>query len=330
MIAVGRKIVGHFRHSALATGALTKRQEQMKIPVKKLQQDVATRWNSTLFMLQSLLNSRWPISAVLSDSRVTDPKYRYLDLQAAQWELAEKLVAVLEPLQVATTYLSCEFNVSLSSVLPVLAGLVQSLSLSDSGEDSSDISQFKTKVSSEIIRRWSLEEIDHTSLLVISCALDPRFKHLNFLDCGDRKTIRDVLLSKMGDVIVEVSADDGDGQFDEPPTKKHESALDILLGPEDHNTDDTAGSTLSEEINFFLAAKTAPRDVNPLSWWEVNRYNYPHIAKLAKAAFCIPATSIPAERIFSKSGLIVSDLRSSLKVDTVNALVFLNKNLAQL
>ena len=66
MIAVARKIVGHFRHSTLATGALTKRQEMMQIPVKKLQQDVATCWNSSLLMLESLLHSRWSTSLCCS------------------------------------------------------------------------------------------------------------------------------------------------------------------------------------------------------------------------------------------------------------------------
>ena len=67
----------------------------MDIPVGKLKQYVATRWNSNSFMLESLLKSHWPISAVLCDSDVSEPKYRYLDLNAEQWELVENLVPAL-------------------------------------------------------------------------------------------------------------------------------------------------------------------------------------------------------------------------------------------
>ena len=134
-IAVGRKIVGHFHHSALATEALRRRQEQMQLPIKKLKQDVATRWNSTLLMLESLINNRWPISAVLSDTNVTNARYRHLDMKPEQWELVENLIKVLQPLQIATTFLSYE---ACSCVLPVLT---QSLEVSEV-----DCSNFKRTV----------------------------------------------------------------------------------------------------------------------------------------------------------------------------------------
>ena len=43
-ISAVRKTVKFFKHSELATTALTKKQEQMGIPVKSLIHDVATRW----------------------------------------------------------------------------------------------------------------------------------------------------------------------------------------------------------------------------------------------------------------------------------------------
>ena len=47
-IGAAKKLVAHFRHSALATSELRKRQEVMSITPKKLQQHCNTRWNSTL------------------------------------------------------------------------------------------------------------------------------------------------------------------------------------------------------------------------------------------------------------------------------------------
>ena len=51
----------------------------------------------------------------------------YLDLKKEQWDLLQELKDVLHPLQVATTYLSSEFNVSGSSLLPVVHGMIKNL-----------------------------------------------------------------------------------------------------------------------------------------------------------------------------------------------------------
>ena len=47
VVAAGRKLVGHFRHSAKATHALKVAQEKAEMSPRKVIQDVPTRWNST-------------------------------------------------------------------------------------------------------------------------------------------------------------------------------------------------------------------------------------------------------------------------------------------
>ena len=49
--------------------------------------------------------------------------------------------------------------------------------------------------------------------------------------------------------------------------------------------------------------------------------------KIAKKYLCIPGTSVPAERVFSKAGELVSMRRSRLKPKNVNMFLFLNKNI---
>ena len=320
MLSVSRKIVSHFHHSVRATEALRKRQKQMDVPVRKLKQYVATRWNSNLFMLESLLNSHWPIAAVLSDTEVTEAKYRYLDLKLEQWELLEKLVPVLQPLQTATTFLCYEYNVSCSCVLPVLFGILQALQVSE--DNLSSISHFKIDVSSEI-RRWSLDSLDPSSPLVIASALDPRFKHIKYApDDSFRESVKREILSQME------RYSNSDTPL-EPPSPKHqkETALDILLGPEDT---ERQSSTLTDELSGYFSCKAVLRETNPLDWWQINQYNYPNLAHVVKRYYSIPATSTPSERIFSKAGFIVNQYRSALKPDKVNELIFLSKNLLEL
>ena len=51
MIARSKRVVTYFNHSALACDRLTKIQEDLNLPKKKLIQNVPTRWNSTFYLL---------------------------------------------------------------------------------------------------------------------------------------------------------------------------------------------------------------------------------------------------------------------------------------
>ena len=89
--------------------------------------------------------------------------------------MAEDLVKILESFIIATTFLSYEENVSISSVFPILHGLIDQLKPSIDPADSTAIRQFKDKVSQKIKRRWELDSININSPLLLTSALDPRF-----------------------------------------------------------------------------------------------------------------------------------------------------------
>lgn len=57
-VASRRQIVGHFKHSPLAYSRLQDIQLEMNMQPKRLQQDVKTRWNSTYFMIESLIEQK--------------------------------------------------------------------------------------------------------------------------------------------------------------------------------------------------------------------------------------------------------------------------------
>ena len=86
-------------------------------------------------------------------------------------------------------------------------------------------------------------------------------------------------------------------------------------------------SKAEEEVNKFRATPPIPLSEDPLSWWRTNEIMYPLLSKLGKRYFCIPATSVSAERVFSTAGDIVTAQRSTLTAEHVDQLLFLHKNL---
>lgn len=70
--------------------------------------------------------------------------------------------------------------------------------------------------------------------------------------------------------------------------------------------------------------------LDPLVWWSEHEARFPLLANAAKQVLCIPASSAPSERIFSKAGLIVSDRMARLSASKVEILVFIAENLHHL
>ena len=306
LVGAARKLVGHFKHSVLATEELKKREAQMNMTEMKLLQDCPTRWNSTFYMLERLVQLRWPVIAVLSDDSVSKRSDRYLDLNNDQWVLAEELVKILAPLEVATTFLSYEENSSIYTVLPVLCGIVNTLEQSSSTNCQPSVISFKEKFAEEIKTRWKFNRIEANNTIVLAAALDPRFRNLTYLNgltTLDVDDVKEVLISRME--VNNTSVPDYETDGTEPAAKKQKSALDILLGEEDTTEhDQSAGVSKSQEVETFFNQKAVPRATNPLQWWKNNCMSFPMMAKIAQSLLCTPATSTPSQRVFSKAGLV--------------------------
>jgi len=66
VVSKASKLVGHFKHSSVATEALQQEQSLRSLKVQQLIQSEPTRWDSTYYMLERLVIKR--VSVVLCQS----------------------------------------------------------------------------------------------------------------------------------------------------------------------------------------------------------------------------------------------------------------------
>ena len=301
------KLVTHFNHSVVATQALAERQSH------KLMQDCPTRWNSTYYMLDRLQESRRAVTDVLLDSSVSKPSDKKLLLREDEWDLLEEVLPILHPLELATKALSADKYVSVSIVYPILLGILSN-HLKIDKDDSSVIKKAKSVVRDALVVRFKTNTDNICKTLpLLASALDPRFKKLNFLSPQQRDTLFNELEERLPLGITNVE--------NEPPAKKRKiSALSSLIGKK------PTVSHVSTELEQYKGLPEEDEDCDPLNWWKVRSKTMPNLGKLAKSYLATPATSTPAERVFSHMGLIITKLRNRLSPSTAGAILFLKQN----
>uniref|UniRef100_H2ZY22 HAT C-terminal dimerisation domain-containing protein n=1 Tax=Latimeria chalumnae TaxID=7897 RepID=H2ZY22_LATCH len=326
VVGAASRLISHFNHSMVATQALKLKQQQQNLPQHHLMQYCKTRWNSISDMCERLQEQRWAIAAMLFDRSFTKlAEARTLEL-TDNWQIIKELLPVLRSLKCATTALCGESEVSISMVYPVTATLL-SKHLKPVPEESNKVTEFKTAVSESL--RWHLEPAAlHRAgkAAIISSLLDPyapvRMAVREKLD----ELLSNLLQNKdniagLGPHIsmLEVEAANSTVKL-RTECDKH-IAMATLFG-DDYYMEKASVQT---ELKNYILEPYIPPDQDPLEWWRVNENRYRKLARLAKTYLCIPATSVPAERVFSAAGLI-NRLRSRLSPEHVGMLIFLNKN----
>jgi len=87
-------------------------------------------------------------------------------------------------------------------------------------------------------------------------------------------------------------------------------------------TEDCTASVQQETANY-KSLNVPPASSNPLQFWEKHATEYPIMSETARRLLCIPAISAQSERDFSAVGRTVTDMRSRLNDNTVEALELL-------
>ena len=173
VLARARRVVTHFHHSSKSTYILKQKQTDLHVDQLSLVQDVATRWNSSYYMLCCLLQQRQPLCAALIEIKKTD-----LMPSDAEYSSMETFLQVLQPVVEITETLGGE---KLSAVRPLLHKLL-SIHLIEKPSDSSLAKEIKKILMIDLKDRYD----NIMSLINKACFLGPRFKAPVFMADSDK------------------------------------------------------------------------------------------------------------------------------------------------
>ncbi|CAB4011938.1 zinc finger BED domain-containing 1-like [Paramuricea clavata] len=304
-----RQIVTFFHQSTKATDKLKEIQAQAQVPDHKLVQEVDTRWNSTFYMFERIIEQHEAVMTTLCLSNCNDLCFSISDV-----EVLKAAVAILKPFERVTTEISADQYISISKAIP-LAKSLQHLTSASIHKDTT----LASEMSAQLRRRFT--GVENVHLLAHSTLLDPHMKKLAFSSFVAARQGEQWIVEEMKQHVPAVPTDE--------QTEVTEQQRDVGLWDlfdkkvADRQLRATSTLTIERESTRFFDDKLLARDKDPLTWWKENEKDYKILSNLAKKYLCIPATSVPAERLFSKAGELVS-IRQSKNVDM---LLFLNKNM---
>ena len=243
-------------------------------------------------MVARILEQEEAIRRVLS----MDRKSASLNLTWQDKDVLQSMNQVLSKLSELTDILSGEKYVTVSSVLPMVELLNNTL-LKQCEDDTDLVASMKKAVKDDINPRYIGSGT--VTLLKLTSLLDPRFKS-KYIEESSLEEIKDKVISEMSAFRPQQQPILASPDTEQPAKKKKKNS----------------GSTPRIDM-----------EADPLAWWRHNCKVFPLLSKLARKYLSVCATSSPSERLFSSSGHIVNSLRGNLNPEKVNMLVFLNNNL---
>lgn len=255
----------------------------------------------------------------------------------------EMVCQLLRPLNDFTDLLASETKTTLSSLKPVMEHITGILE--EKEEDDALTKQMKKVMRDDLQQRYSSEDV--SKLIDIACFTDPRFKG-NFSQNKDETVMFIVeeavkleeITSRPPQELPAFTTAQEQGNststttVPSAATKKKDKSLSCLLKKITSakqemvkEGDIPLKERLIAEVKLYMSQPPISSDTDPLAWWKIHAQELPLLGKVARKFLCIPATSVPSERVFSCSGHILVPHRSKLNPGKVNMLTFLHLNL---
>lgn len=331
-----KRIVRLFKTSTSALEKLLKAQtrDNSTVTPKRLIQEVPTRWNSSFHMLGRCVELEQYLRATMAILRSDLPV-----VSNEEWQLFSDLTKILKPFDDVTKSMSGEKYMTGSLVIVMTRCLITScekLSLERFGEVARRVIECLKK---GLETRFA--NVEKSPTFSTCTFLDPRYKMSVFTDPIEARNAKRRVQDTISSFITSESLprqESGDQSTPGPITSLEPvdkfSPWTILT--DIVSAKQPIGTPLSKaikEIDTYLNEDILPVFADngsfncPLEWWRNHRYTYPYLARLFKQYGNVMATSVPCERIFSKTGLTVTDRRARLTSEKVSQLTFLNVNL---
>ncbi|KAF2310599.1 hypothetical protein GH714_015234 [Hevea brasiliensis] len=306
--------------------------EQLQVPSERsLSVDDQSQWNTTYLMLVAASE----LKEVFSCLDTSDPDYKEAP-SMEHWRQVETVCAYLRPLHDAANILTSSTNSPTAITFFHEVWKIQTdLARAVASEDPF-ISVITKAMQEKISKYWK----DCSLVLAIAVVMDPRFKmklvefsfsklygedaptYIKIVDDGIHELFLEYVALPLP--LTPTYADEGNTE-NNMRTEDHQGTLlsDNGLTDFDMFIMETTSQQMKSELDQYLEESLLPRvqEFDVLSWWKLNKLKYPTLSKMARDILTIPVSTAGPNSVFDTVNKELDEYRTSLRPETVEALV---------
>ena len=298
-----RKIVNKFRKSPVKNDALQKAVKTKWNKELTLVRDCKTRWSSMVAMLERYLKLEDVVNSILNDFNLAS-----LKLNRKESDLIKDAVSCLAPFQLATTFL-CKQDQDLAAAEKIIRFV----------ED--QLKEIDTKIAKELLQSLQTRYHDRKNGSLVS--------ETKFLQSPEalKETDKTYQLPSRAALIRSLKSTHSrlfnTASTPDNPTPSHDPEVQVV----DRDRQIPESEVLFSKFCKYMKNVEVSSEQDTFSK-EVQLYisggeRTSTLVNLFNAYSSIPPTSVEAERVFSVTGLFLTELRSKLNPETLDVLVFL-------
>uniref|UniRef100_A0A3P8T7U5 Zinc finger, BED-type containing 4 n=1 Tax=Amphiprion percula TaxID=161767 RepID=A0A3P8T7U5_AMPPE len=321
LLSIARKICERVHRSAKAKEKLAELQRVHQLPENQLIQDVPSKWVTSFFMLERLVEQKIAI-----DEMSIECNFREI-ISCDQWEVMLSVCNALKPFEVACREMSNR-TATLGQVIPLIHILNRKIDLLF--DETVGIDTMLKSLQEALVSRMSA--ILHDPRYTWATMLDPRYKTSLFTEEEAERCKQDL--------IQELDSSTSDAAKPLLPNGCNEAAVSSSTSHPDKDNiwslmPDIRPKVKHEEkpkspemaVLEYLEEDILDQSCDPLDYWNLKKFLWPDLAKVAARYVGCPPSIVPAETLFSTASVNCALNQPRPLLDNMEGLLFLKVNL---
>ncbi|KAF7659253.1 hypothetical protein LDENG_00001080 [Lucifuga dentata] len=324
LLSIARKICERVHRSAKAKEKLAELQRVHQLPENQLIQDVPSKWRTSFFMLERMVEQKKAI-----DELSIECSFREM-ISCDQWEVMLSVCNALKPFEVACREMSNR-TATLGQVIPLIHILNRKIDLLF--DETVGIDNMLKSLKEAMVSKMS--STLHDPRYTWATMLDPRYKTSLFTEEEAERCKQDLIqeLDSSSYTSVTVKPPLPNGCSNETPVSSSSSQSNkdnlwsLMADIRQKIKQEERPKSSELAVLEYLEEDIQDQSCDPLDYWNLKKFLWPELAKVAARYVGCPPSIVPAETLFSTASVNCALNQHRPLLENMEGLLFLKVNL---